>query len=107
VPSGAGAPTIFSDTPLPRVLNVALTDVNAVVLPQTRALAPERRYLVRIDVGPQAAESVVINPSPIRPEDLDKPDAEGWWLAVIVAGGDVDVEPEVHRVFLPLAGPSW
>jgi len=92
--------------PPPRVLNVALADSGQEALPQGKALETEQDYLVRVDIGPPAAESVVVNPVAIPTERL-QPSLEGYWLHVLVASSDVDVRPDLHRLFLPFSGPSW
>jgi hypothetical protein len=62
---------------------------------------------VRVDVGPWSAESVVDNPSPVPTELLQPASSEGFWFDVLVVSSDVDVAPELHRLFLPFSGPSW
>ena len=90
-----------------RVLNVALTDAEQQVLPESAALAPKQEYFVRIDIGAHAAESVVVNPTRIPTERLEPSTPDGYWLDVVVASSEVDVDADLHRLFLPMAGSSW
>ena len=90
----------------PRVLNVALADTDREPLPEYDPLETEQDYLVRVDIGALAAESVVVNPVEIPTERLE-PSLEGYRLDVLVASSDVDVSADLHRLFLPFSGPSW
>lgn len=94
-------------TPLARVLNVALTDSEHRALGQAAVLAPLREYAVRLNIGSVAEQSIIINPIPIRAEDLHADSTEGFWLDVVVASADVDVAADVFRLFLPFDGSSW
>ena len=92
---------------VPRVLNVAISDAQRRLLPRDQALARAQDYLVRVDVGPRALESVVVNPLPIPTGQLEPSSPQGWWLYVVVSSSDVDVDTAIHRLFLPVAGRSW
>ena len=90
-----------------RVLNIAVTDPTRRLLANSQTLRPASDYLVRIDIGLQAEESVVVNPTPIPVEQLEPTSPEGFWFEVVVASTDVDVAPELHRLFLPFVGASF
>lgn len=94
-------------SPLARVLNIALTDAEHRVLVPTASLEPLLEYAIRIDIGPEVEESIVINPVPIREEDLHASSTNGFWFDVVVASTDVEVAADVRRLFLPFDGPSW
>ena len=101
-------PAMAAAVELPeRVLNIAVTDPTRRLLANTRTLNPASDYLVRIDIGLQAEESVVVNPTPIPVEQLEPTSPEGFWFEVVVASADVDVAAELHRVFLPFVGASF
>ncbi|MEI8407705.1 MULTISPECIES: leucine-rich repeat domain-containing protein [unclassified Kribbella] len=93
-------------SPPARVLNVALTNARQQVLAATTSLRTEDRYGVRIDVGPLVEDSVVINPVPVRVDELQPDDADGYQFDVVVSSCDVEVESRLHRLFLPLNGAS-
>ncbi|WP_405062308.1 CHAT domain-containing protein [Kribbella sp. NBC_01505] len=93
-------------TPSARVLNVALTDSTERVLLTTAALRTGQTYAVRIDLGPLADDSVIINPVALRADDLTSDDPGGYRFDLVVSSSDVDVEPRLHRMTMPLTGAS-
>lgn len=90
-----------------RVLNLAVTDIRHRPLATSQTLTPATGYLVRIDIGALAAESAVVNPTPIPTELLEPSSTEGFWFDVVVASADVEVAAELHRLFLPFFGSSF
>ena len=49
---------------VPRYLNLAITDEEQRLLPESRTLLPEHDYRVKIDIGKLDAVSLVANPTP-------------------------------------------
>jgi hypothetical protein len=102
-----GVSVTFEGKAARRVLNVAVGEQDGPLLAAHDVLRPETRYWLRIDIGPPAVESVVVN-APEFPALRFVPDTtEGWWFDVVVASSWVDVLAESYRVFLPFEGPSW
>jgi len=91
----------------PRVVNVALADETADPLPVTAILAFATPYLVRVSMGPEIDETVVLNPVPLPLGELPPSSRGGWWFDVVVSSAHVDVAAEEHRMFVPLQGPGW
>jgi hypothetical protein len=94
-------------SPARRYLNLAVADDRHELVPRSRTLVPEQSYLLRIEIGSLAPESVVENPVEFPDELLEPSSPEGYWLEVVAASSDLDVAPALHRFFLPFAGASW
>jgi hypothetical protein len=106
-PASRASAVVFVQPPLPRVLNVAVASSDRRVLGGSETLRPASEYLVRVDIGVRSEESVLVDPVPFRAEELEPSSAEGWWFDVVVSSGDLDVQGDLHRLFLPFDGPSW
>jgi hypothetical protein len=91
----------------PRVLNVAVGEHDGSLLSAHAALRPETVYQLRVDIGPAAIESVVVDAPAFPAQQLTPDTTEGWWFEVVVASSWVDVAAESHRIFLPTEGSSW
>jgi hypothetical protein len=104
-----GVPPAPVDAPRPtrRYLNLAVADERTQLLDRSRTLVQKGNYLVRIDIGALARESVVENPVEFPAELLEPSSTEGYWLELVAASHDLDVSPAIHRFFLPFAGASW
>jgi hypothetical protein len=93
----------------PRFLNLAVLPDGAVTaVPRTRPLLAASRYVLRINVGRLAFDSIVdaaqAHPFPIEhlPEQED-----GHWLQVAAFSSELEVPDGVAALFLPRRGDSW
>ena len=91
----------------PRVVNVALAGETGDPLAATATLALATSYLVRVSMGPNIDETVVLNPVPLPLGELTPSSSDGWWFDVVMSSADVDVAAGEHRMFVPFQGPGW
>ncbi|MGH7722423.1 MAG: leucine-rich repeat domain-containing protein [Candidatus Dormibacteria bacterium] len=102
-----GAAVTFEGEAARRVLNVAVGRSDGSLLTTHEVLRQQTQYRLRLDIGPPALESVVVNAPEFAAEQLIPDSTAGWWFDVVVSSSWVDVLAETSRVFLPVKGSSW
>jgi hypothetical protein len=102
-----GLPPVEAPRPTRRYLNIAVADERGQLLARSRTLLQEANYLLRVDIGVLARESVVENPVEFPAQLLEPSSTEGYWLELVATSHDLDVSSAINRFFLPFAGASW
>lgn len=106
----AAPPGESAQTAAPRYTNVNFVDGmdRARVVAADHSLAAAKEYLLRVNIGPKLAESIVTNATkyPFPAQNLP-PSDEGWWLDVRADSRQFAVTGGTVRMFLPKSGASW
>jgi Leucine rich repeat/CHAT domain len=102
-----GTSVTFDGEAARRVLNVAVAEHAGSLLASHDALQPMTSYQLRVDIGPAAVDSLIVNAPEFPASQLTPDTTEGWWFDVVVASSWVDAPAESHQLFLPVEGPSW
>jgi hypothetical protein len=90
-----------------RYLNVAVLEPGAQgALPPSCPLSAARQYLLRLDIGELAQDSIVVDPEAVPSSLLPRAEG-GHWLEVGLASADFEVPDRLSHMFLPTTGSAW
>lgn len=89
-----------------RVVNADVCDPQGRALAPRMALAPGSKYRLRVWIGPETGQSLVVNPAAIPLEELPPNSEGGWWFDLVATSPTSNLVDSEYRIFLPLTGAS-